>query len=147
MSVQAPHRKRNKKYNIHGHAHFLTFSCYRRMALLSNDSWRQWLAESIRKKCDEHKFALWAYVFMPEHVHLLLKPRREKYSVAAFEQAAKLSWTRKMIIHLTRQGSSLLDKLRVKDGYRFWQKGGEHDLNVWTMKKAIEKANTATTMR
>ena len=91
MIVQAPHRKLNKKYNIPGHAHFLTFSRYGRMALLSNDSWRQWLAESTRKKCNEHEFALWAYVFMPEHVHLLLKPRREKYSVATFEQAAKLS--------------------------------------------------------
>ena len=59
---------------------------------------------------------------------------------AALEQAAKLSWTRKISIHLTRQGSSLLDKLRVKNGYRFWQKGGGHDSNVWTMKKAIEKA-------
>ena len=81
MDTRAPHRKRNKKYNIPGHAHFLTFSCYRRIDLLTNDTWRQWLAESIRGKCDEHKIALWAYVFMPEHVHLLLKPLREIYDL------------------------------------------------------------------
>jgi putative transposase len=140
MELPQPHRKRNKKYNVAGHAHFLTFSCYRRMALLTNDTWREWLAASARDQCDEHEIALWAYVFMPEHVHLLLKPRREVYDLAAFEQAMKLSWSRKVIVHLTRERSPLLDTVRFKNGYRLWQKGGGHDLNIWTMKKAIEKA-------
>ncbi|HYG73930.1 MAG TPA: transposase [Planctomycetota bacterium] len=140
MEQSTPHRKRNKKYNIPGHAHFLTFSCYRRMAFLTNDTWRQWLAESVRAKCDEYEYALWAYVFMPEHVHLLLKPRREMYDLAKFEQSFKLSFSRKLIVHLSRMNSPLLQSLRVKNGYRVWQEGGGHDLNIWTMKKAIEKA-------
>ena len=135
-----PHRKRNKKYNVSGHAHFLTFSCYRRMALLSNDTWREWLCESVRKHCDAHQIALWAYVFMPEHIHLLLKPLREKYDLAAFEKSVKVSWSRKMIVHLSRIKSPLLDRCRTKNGFRFWQPGGGHDLNIWTLKKAIEKA-------
>jgi putative transposase len=73
MEPDVPHRKKNKKHNIEGHAHFLTFSCYRRLPLLTNDRWRQWLAESTRAACQKHVCALWAYVFMPEHVHLLLK--------------------------------------------------------------------------
>jgi putative transposase len=140
MEPSAPHRKRNKKYNVPGHAHFLTFSCYGRTALLTNDMWREWLAASIRKKCDQYEIALWAYVFMPEHIHLLLKPRHETYDLAEFEQSAKLSWTRKMITHLSRSRSPLLEKLRVNEGYKIWQEGGGHDLNIWTMKKAIEKA-------
>ena len=147
MDSPAPHRKRNKKYNIPGHAHFLTFSCYRRFALLTNDLWRTWLAESIRAKCDQHQIALWAYVFMPEYVHLLLKPRGEKYDLAAFEQSAKLSFARKMIVHLTRANSSLLEKCRVKNGYKIWQEGGGHDLNIWSMKKAIEKAEYCASKR
>jgi len=35
----ASHRKRNKKYNLEGHAHFLTCSCYRRLPLFTNDTW------------------------------------------------------------------------------------------------------------
>ena len=106
MDTPSPHRKRNKKYNIPGHAHFLTFSCYQRFALLTNDLWRTWLAESIRAKCDQHQIASWAYVFMPKHVHLLLKPRVEEYNLAAFEQSAKLSFARKIIVHLTRAKSA-----------------------------------------
>jgi len=82
-----PHRKRVKTYNIPNHAHFLTFSCYRRMPLLTNDCWRAWLAEAIRQACQLHATALWAYVFMPEHVHLLVKPRREQYDVSHFRKS------------------------------------------------------------
>jgi len=92
---------------------------------------RTWLAESIRAKCDQHQIALWAYAFMPEHVHLLLKPRVENYDLAAFEQSAKLSFARKMIVHLTRARSTLLEKYRVKNGYKIWQEDGGHDLNIW----------------
>jgi len=65
----APHRKRARKFDLAGHAHFLTFSCYRRLPLLTNDAWRAMLATSIRNACDKYRVALWAYVFMPEHVH------------------------------------------------------------------------------
>jgi putative transposase len=138
-------RKRNKKYNIAGHAHFLTFSCYRRLPLLTNELWRDWLAQAVRKTCDKYQVALWAYVFMPEHVHLLLKPRQAEYALASVEQVLKLSVVRRVLNSLKAQGSPLLARLQVQEncriGYRFWQKGGGYDLNIWTMKKAIEKAD------
>ena len=140
-----PLRKRNKKYNIEGHAHFLTCSCYRRMPLLTNDMWRVWLAESIREACIKHSVALWAYVFMPEHFHLLLKPRRTQYDLADFEMCFKLSSSRKIIFALSKSKSPLLEKLKLqksggKTAYRFWQPGGGHDLNIWNMEKAVQKA-------
>jgi len=143
--TSGPLRKRNKKYNIEGHAHFLTCSCYQRMPLLTNDTWREWLADSIRAGCVKHSVALWAYVFMPEHFHLLLKPRRAEYNLAAFEMSFKVSSGKKIIFALQESKSPLLERIRIKtpDGktaFRFWQPGGGHDLNVWTLKKAIEKA-------
>ena len=110
------------------------------MPLLTNDLWRTWLAQSVRKACDAHTIALWAYVFMPEHVHLLLKPRRETYSLAAFEQSAKLSWSRKMIVQLSRQHAPLLEACRTGKGFKLWQEGGGYDLNLLTMEQALEKA-------
>ena len=82
---------------------------------------------------------------MPEHVHLLLHPRREKYSISAFMQLAKYPMARRVVNSLKKCGSPLLEKLKVvgRDGaveYRYWQPGGGHDLNIWNMKKAIEKA-------
>ena len=137
--------KTARRYDIPGHAHFLTFSCYRRLPLLTNDKWRRWLADSIRQACGKHDTALWAYVFMPEHVHLLIWPRREAYSISAFLRAIKQPVAVKALNQLKRQSSPLLQELRMnKTGgatYRFWQAGGGYDLNIWSMKKATEKAH------
>ena len=39
--------------------------------------------------------ALWAYVFMPDHVHLLCKPRSYPYDISLFLESVKVSVTRK----------------------------------------------------
>jgi putative transposase len=41
------HRKKLQHFNLPGHAHELTFSCYRRLPLLSRDRTRQWMIEAI----------------------------------------------------------------------------------------------------
>ena len=47
MARESPDRKRVKHYHQPGDFHELTFSCYRRLPLLTNHQWRRWLAESI----------------------------------------------------------------------------------------------------
>jgi hypothetical protein len=69
-----PHRKACKRYNTPGHAHALTFSCFRRQAFLSKDQSRQWLIEAIDRARQKLHFHVWAYVIMPEHAHLLVWP-------------------------------------------------------------------------
>jgi putative transposase len=140
------HRKRAVKFNVEGHAHFLTFSCHQRLPLLTNDHWRWMLADSLRQACDDHEVALWAYVFMPEHVHLLLKPRRKRYDLSKFEHAAKTSSAKLILNDLRRKNAAVLQRLIVderpgKTCYRLWLAGGGHDLNIWSLDKAIEKAN------
>jgi REP element-mobilizing transposase RayT len=82
---------------------------------------------------------------MPEHVHLLLKPRRKSYRISEFMQLAKNPMARRVVNSLKRNNSPLLSQLRVPqyDGsiqYCHWQPGEGHDLNIWDMKKAVEKA-------
>jgi putative transposase len=74
--------KRCRRINEPGHAHELTFSCYRWLALLSRDRTRTWLIEAIEEARKQMRFDLWAYVVMPEHVHILLNPREPIYDVA-----------------------------------------------------------------
>ena len=59
-----------KRYHDFEHDHFITFSCYRRLPLLHNDRARiafETMLEACRQRYD---FAVYAYVIMPEHVHL-----------------------------------------------------------------------------
>ena len=66
--------KKCKRYDISGHAHELTFCCYRKQKFLAKDRTCKWLADAIDAARMKHCFSLWAYVFMPEHVHLLVNP-------------------------------------------------------------------------
>ncbi|HCS51426.1 MAG TPA: hypothetical protein DIW81_07505, partial [Planctomycetaceae bacterium] len=71
--------------NIHepGHAHELTFSCYHRYPFLKAERCCQWLADSIANARQKYKFQLWAYVFMPDHVHMIISPNKEFTDLAA----------------------------------------------------------------
>lgn len=134
-----------KRFNLPGHAHFLTFSCYQRLPLLTDETWQGWLAQSIRQACDQHETGLWAYVFMPEHVHLLMKPRMETYDISLFLRSVKTSVAKRVINTLRRTRTPILDKLEPsgetsRGSYRFWQAGPGYDKNIWSLEKALEKA-------
>ena len=58
---------RRPAINEPGHAHELTFTCYRRFEFLKAERTCAWLAEAIEQARREQDFALWAYVFMMDH--------------------------------------------------------------------------------
>jgi putative transposase len=126
--------KRRPTVNEPGHAHELTFSCFRGYAFLKVERTCQWLADSINEARAELDFELWAYVFMPEHVHLLIFPKRSKYDVPAILQAIKEPVGRKAIKYLRANAAPWLPRITVKRGdrveRRFWQAGGGYDRNV-----------------
>ena len=129
------HRKRVRHYNERGHLHELTFSCYRRMPLLTNDRWRTMLSESIDRAVDHHGFRLVAFVYMPEHVHLLVCPDAGEACVSPLLKAIKQPFSFRIKVLLQESGSSLLEKLTVRErpgktAFRFWQEGGGYDRNL-----------------
>ena len=111
-------RKQCKRLNLVGHAHELTFSCYQRLPLLSRDRTRLWLAEAIRAARAKCQFDLWAYVFMPEHVHLLVYPRQPDYSISRTLWSIKQPVARQAIDYLAKHSSGWLAKLTVPAGAR-----------------------------
>jgi putative transposase len=137
--MERPHRKRKITYTIPGHAHFLTYSCFRRYPLLSKDRSRGWVVEVIDEARRQFDFALWAYVIMPEHVHLPIHPRQPSYSIERVLAALKRpvsSRTKAFLVSI--QDTHWLERLTVKEGrdsvFRFWQTGGGHDHNLWNDK-------------
>jgi putative transposase len=72
----APQRKRVRSYSLSGHAHELTFSCFRRLPLLSRDRTRRWFVDALENARRDLDLALWAHVIIPEPVHVLCWPRQ-----------------------------------------------------------------------
>jgi len=128
-------RKRCRRYDEPGHAHALTFSCYRRLPLLSKDRTRRWLIEAIDEARSLACFDLWAYVIMPEHAHLLLVPRSTTGGISQILWRIKRPVGRKAIAFLDSTSPGWLNRLTVvgPDGARerrFWQAGGGYDRNI-----------------
>lgn len=130
-----PHRKRVRSYNEPGHAHELTFSCFRRLPLLGRDRSRQWFLEALASARRRLNLALWAYVIMPEHVHVVVSPREHPYEIRLIRTALKVPVQRKALAFLRREAPGFLLRLRDEQPngevhYRFWQRGGGYDRNI-----------------
>ncbi len=96
-------RIHRRNYNIPGQAHVLTFSCYHRYKFLAAERTCQWLADAIHTARLDLEFSLWAYVFMPEHVHLVVFPKRPQYDIANIRHAIKQPVGEKAVRFLTKE--------------------------------------------
>jgi putative transposase len=135
MTMIDPPRKQVQSYNIPGHAHELTFSCFHRLPLLSRDRSRRWFVDAVENARRNLNLAVWAYVIMPEHVHIIVSPRDEVYQVKLIRTALKVPVQRKGLRYLRQHAPTFLQRLRDEQPngevhYRFWQRGGGYDRNV-----------------
>jgi putative transposase len=138
------HRKTVRHFHEVGHLHEFTFSCYGRLPLLTNDTWREKLARCVEAAGKEASMALVGFVFMPEHVHLLVYPTAPNPSIARYLARIKQPFSKQIKDILVGQGSRLLSKLTVlerpgKTCFRFWQEGPGFDRNLFSP-EAIESS-------
>jgi putative transposase len=107
------------RYHQAGCFHFVTFSCYHRLAYLGTATAWRLFERSLEVMRKRYEFVVCGYVVMPEHVHLLLgEPRKASLSRAI--QALKLS-------------------VSVQSRQRpFWQ-ARYYDFNVHNEAKRVEK--------
>ncbi len=122
LMLDSSGRATKKRYaiNVEGHAHFFTFSCEGRRPLLMDDRIRTLVVRSLDRARRRHDLVLSAYVIMPEHVHVLLRPRSGA-QIATILQAIKQPVSRRA-----------LQILGEPAGSRFWLHGGGFDRNIWT---------------
>jgi putative transposase len=132
--------KKCRRYNLAGNAHELTFSCYNNPQFLSAERTCKYLVDSIIRSREKHQFDLWAYVFMPDHVHLLICPRKRQYSISDILLSIKQPVFRKALRYLKSNNPDGLKHLatsQVHRPYRFWQKGGGYDRNITKVETVI----------
>jgi putative transposase len=137
MHEAAPHRKTIRHFHEPGDLHELTFSCYRRLPILTNNAWRAKLSSAIDEACDSLGCYLAAFVYMPEHAHLLVWGIRAKEDVSRLLGGIKRPVAAKVRADLERTQSRLLNRLTVqargRKVFRYWQKGPGFDRNLFTV--------------
>ena len=122
--------KRRKSFNEPGHAHLLTFTCYKHKPYFANDAACNIFIESLDAARRRHGFQAWAFVVRPEHVHLPVWPGPNGAKVATILQVVKRPIAAKL-------KQSLPSNLPNGE-FRLWERGGGHDRNLWS-DKALHK--------
>jgi putative transposase len=135
--MEIGHRKLVRHFEQARHLHELTFSCFQRKPLLTNDLWRGLLGQSLQSACQDEDFLLIAFVFMPEHVHLLVLPQSSDSKVSRLLARTKQPFSKQIRELLESRGSPLLDQLTVQERpgkrcFRFWQEGPGFDRNLFS---------------
>ena len=119
LSGKKKAKKKRQTFDVPGHAHLLTFSCYRRRPYFGSDEAKDAFLECLAASKKRLGFEVIAYVVMPEHVHLLVFPK-DGLKVRSVLQSVK---------------QPVAQRLGVR-GEKFWQPGGGHDRNVHSRKAA-----------
>ena len=130
-----------KRYYGFGHLHFITWSCYRRLPLLSDAASRDLLLTVLERMRDRYRFVVIGYVVMPEHVHVLVsEPQIGNPSIVV--QAVKLGFTQRLfgkaplLAKDARNGAPIPHYF--SEPRHFWQRRF-YDFNVWNHGKQFEK--------
>jgi putative transposase len=139
------HRKKVTHFNEPNQFHELTFSCFKRKPLLTNDTWCLMLTDSINRAMKRHCYCLIAFVYMPEHVHLLVFPQNTAFRIDQLLKAIKRPFSYRIKRVLTETQSPLLSQFTIRqrpgvEAFRFWQEGPGYDRNLITLDAALSAA-------
>ncbi len=122
-----------------GHLHFITFSCYHRLPLLTTAHARDIFVLELARVRTETGFRLLGYVIMPEHVHLLMsEPKIGTPSEAL--QKLKQRVSRKIRGSASREPFQVEGEGNGEPLRSLWQ-SRFHDFCVYSNGKKKEKLN------
>jgi REP element-mobilizing transposase RayT len=88
-------------------------------------------------------FDLWGFVFMPDHVHLVLLPH-EGVKISGILTTIKSSVSKRAILWVRANAPDFLKQMEDTQpngdtNYRFWQRGGGYDRNLRSLQDVYEK--------
>jgi REP-associated tyrosine transposase len=118
-----------RRRDIPGTVRLITFSCQGRLPLLANPEIYKLFLDSLDRARVRYGMAVYAFVLMPEHVHLLVEPGSTSLDRPLL--SLKLSVAKQVVARWNELRAPILDKLTANSGKpRFWLKGGGHDRNI-----------------
>lgn len=131
------HRKTLKRFHEPGDLHEFTFSCYHSKPFLTNDDWRTRLSECVDAAGNAESINLVAFVYMPNHVHLLVHPTTLTPNLGRYLARVKQPFSKQIKEILKANKAPLLKQLTVRERpskycFRFWQEGAGYDRNLNT---------------
>ena len=108
-----------------------------------------WFVQAMAQARERQCFRLWAWVIMPEHVHLLLHPQTENYSISRILQSIRGPFACRLLADWRKRSRHRLSRVRVGSGatneLRFWQEGGGLERNLFQMPPVVVSGDSPDT--
>jgi putative transposase len=141
--MTADRRKTCRRFDVPGDAHCLTFSCFGRLPLFARERSCTWMLRALELGRARQLYDLWAYVVMPEHVHIVLLPHPD-VRIQSILTTLKQSVAKRALLWLQREAPDFLPRLEDPQPngqrcYRFWLRGGGYDRNLRTVADIHQK--------
>lgn len=110
----------------------ILFTCYRRSDVFSNPEFCEVFLQVLDRERKALAWEVWAYVVMPDHVHVLAWPTVPEYSVSEFLRAIKQPAAVTVLSRMRYAEDPNLSRVwNASSGkHRLWQPGGGHDRNL-----------------
>jgi len=119
-----------KRISNPNHARFLTASTFRRTKLFDSISIRDEFVGQLQGSREKHAVLLYAWVIMPDHVHLLVREPRSG-DIEPFLRSLKTGFAKRKLIEWRKSDPERINQLTSPKGQvRFWQRGGGYDRNI-----------------
>ena len=132
-----------KHYENTDTVRFVTFSCYHNYNLFKTDRIIEIFISRLIQLKIKHKFDLYGFVVMPNHIHLVLRPRIDQQLGRIIGELKSLT-AREIFATWKEIGLEIFHKLKVvrngKTQNVFWQRR-YYDNNCRSIENAIEKIN------
>lgn len=126
-----------QRHTGRGDLHYITFSCYQRRHFLESIRSKNLTVRILGEVRGRYKFALIGYVFMPDHVHLLIS-EAPGAAPATVIQVFKQRVARELRGR-KESGKESFSSLEIGDIPRaFWQRR-YYDFNIYSRDKLVEK--------
>ena len=128
-----------QRFQHTGDLHFITFSCYHRVALLDLPESHRTFELTLERVRRWYGLFVTGYVVMPEHVHLLVSEPERSGLATAIQMLKQITSTELHWVPRPCRCAFCSDRTGVTTGsHPFWQ-ARYYDFNVWSKQKIEEK--------
>ena len=157
MAIIQKKRVRLEDFNYKGFfRYFVTICTYNKECVFKNDLLVEWLTDTLREKSNSFGFKVWAYCFMPDHLHLLIEGKDSNSDMKRFISSCKQStgfsykkktglppWQINYYEHVLRREEDTIDVARyifnnpvrkgLVDDFRKYKSLGSFEFDLFTL--------------
>lgn len=129
-----------RRFHEQGTSRFITFSCQKRLSLLSQSSMRDLAADILLETADQRCVEFVSWVIMPNHLHLMVRGADTGPRIRSFLISYKTRSAKAILPLLAVERPELYAKTEDSSGKpRLWLRGGGYDRLIFSAAELEEK--------